>query len=372
MSSRGLRVAVAEAGSVPGARVLSALVGAARRSGPTSRWASPIGIDAERGDASEVAGAQWRLAAVDNPTVVRSLVGVDVLIWVAATADLAAALAQPSAERRERVVRVAQTLVTAAAAAGVRRLLVVTSAMAYGARSDNPVPLPEDAPLRAERDGGIVGDLLAVEDVVEQARTTHPGLSITVLRPAAIVGPGIDTVVTRHFEAPRLLTVKGAEPTWQFCHIDDLAAAVVAVVRDGGEVTNRGLAEAGVLTVAAPGWLSQEQVERLSGMRHVHLSESAALGAAQRLHRFGVLPSPASELALAIYPWAVDPARLNAAGWAAAYDNETCLGVLLATIKGRHALAGRRVDRKDAALGAASAAVALVGTAAVLRRARRR
>lgn len=372
VSSRGPRVAVAEAGTVPGARVLSALVGAARRSGPALRWASPIGIDAERGDASEVAGAQWRLAPVDNPTVVRSLVGVDVLVWVAASADLQAALAQPPARRRERVLRTAQTLVTAAAAAGVGHLVVVTSAMVYGARGDNPVPLTENAPLRAERDGGVVGDLLAVEDVLDQARATHPGLTITVLRPAAVVGPGIDTVVTRHFEAPRLLTVKGAEPAWQFCHVDDLASAVVAVIRDRADGGGRGLADARVLTVAAPGWLSQGQVERLTGMRHVHLSESAALGTAQRLHRFGVLPAPASELALAIYPWAVDSARLAAAGWAAAYDNETCLGVLLETIKGRHALAARRVDRKDAALGAASAAVALVGTAAVLRRARRR
>lgn len=47
------------------------------------------------------------------------------------------------------------------------------------------------------------------------------------------------------------------------------------------------------------------------------------------------------------------------------------MGVMLDSIKGRHAVVARRVDRKDAALGAASAAVALVGTAAVLRRAKR-
>ena len=67
----------------------------------------------------------------------------------------------------------------------------------------------------------------------------------------------------------------------------------------------------------------------------------------------------------------IDSASLRAAGWAAACDNETCVGGMLESIKGRRALAARRVERKDAALGAASAAVALVGTAAVLRRARR-
>jgi len=72
-----------------------------------------------------------------------------------------------------------------------------------------------------------------------------------------------------------------------------------------------------------------------------------------------------------MYPWVVEPTLLREAGWRPAYDNETCLGVLLDSIRGRSALAGRRVAPKDAALGAASAAVALVGTAAVLRRARR-
>ena len=56
----------------------------------------------------------------------------------------------------------------------------------------------------------------------------------------------------------------------------------------------------------------------------------------------------------------------------ATYDNETCLGVLLEQVRGRHAVAARRLDRKDAALGAAGAAVALVGTAALMRRRRKR
>jgi hypothetical protein len=107
-------------------------------------------------------------------------------------------------------------------------------------------------------------------------------------------------------------------------------------------------------------------------MRRVHLSEGFALGTAQRLHRVGVLPAPASDLAYALHPWAVPAAALREAGWAAAYDNETCLGVLLDGVRGHHAVGARRVDRKDAALGAASAAVALVGTAAIMRRRRRK
>ncbi len=350
-----VRVAVVEAGTVPGARITEALARFARETG---QMLAPVAIDSVEGTGP----AEWRLADPAAPTVLAALAGVDAVVWVAAPADLQAALAARTAARRDRTVRIAQTLATATAAAGASRLVVVTSATVYGARADNPVPLTEDAPLRAVRDLGVVGDLLAVEEVIQQARGVHPGLEYTVVRPAAVVGPGIDTVLTRHFEAPRLLAVKGAAPAWQFCHVDDLAAAVVTVLTHG---------LGPVVTVGAEGWLTQHEVEVLTGMRRVELTEAVALGTASRLHRVGILPAPASELTYAVYPWAVDSRTLRAAGWRPAYDNTTCVGVLLDSIKGRHALGARRVNRKEAALGAASAAVALVGTAAALRRAKR-
>jgi nucleoside-diphosphate-sugar epimerase len=191
----------------------------------------------------------------------------------------------------------------------------------------------------------------------------HPGLAVTVVRPAALVGPDIDTVVTRHFEAPRLLTVKGGSPAWQFCHVDDLATALVATVElDLGPV----------VTVGSKGWMTQLEVEAVSGMLRVELSESMALGIGQRLHRVGILPFPASDLAFAVYPWDISSATLAEAGWQPAYDNMTCLVTLIDSITGHHAVGARRLDRKDAALGAASAAVALVGTAAIMRRRRRK
>ncbi len=354
----GLSVAVAGATSACGARIAAELV--ARKARPQSRIRQVVALADHVGTTT---GVTWRIADVASPDVIRALTDVDVLVWVAQETDLQSVLGRRGRERRERVVRTARALVMSAAAAAVSRVVVVSSAEVYGASADNPVPLPEDAELRAARDDGLVGDLLAVEELIRESRSVHPGLGITVVRPAALVGPGVDTVLTRHFEAPRLLAVRGASPAWQFCHVDDLASAV-------GHVIDSGLGP--VVTVGCPGVLSQEEVERLSGMRRIELSEAAALATAQQLHRVGVLPTPSSELAFVLHPWAVSSATLAAHGWHPAYDNETCLGVLLEEIKGRHAVAARRLDRKDAALGAASAAVALVGTAALLRRARRR
>ena len=352
-----MTVAVTGAATPVGDRIVRALLA---RSAAGGAIGTVVGLGPERGSTD---GVHWRLVDLDSPDLAKSLRGVDALIHVAAGTDLAADLKMSSRNRRERAIRQIQTVVISAAAAGVARLVVVTSAMTYGASPSNAVPLPEDAPLAADPDEGVVGDLLAVEQILRAAADVHPGLAITVVRPAALVGPEIDTVITRHFEAPRLLTVKGGCPAWQFCHVDDLATALVTTVE---------LGLGPVVTVGSQGWMTQGEVEAASGMLRVELSESMALGIGQRLHRVGILPFPASDLAFALYPWAVSSATLGEAGWRPVYDNVTCLIALIDSITGHHAIAARRLDRKDAALGAASAAVALVGTAAIMRRRRRK
>ncbi len=311
-----------------------------------------IAIDECRGD---VAGATWRLADVRDPAISARLGNVDTVVHLATAGGLGV---EPG-----RVIRGTQTVLTASAASGVRRVVLCTSAMVYGANADNPVPLDEDAPLRAVPDGSMVGDLLEIERLAQLAPRTHPGLEVTVLRPAAVVGPGVDSALTRHFDTSRLLVVRGSTPAWQFCHVEDLVSAM--------EFAALGLV-AGVVTVGCDGSMSQNEIEEVSGMRHIELPAALAFGAAERLHRLGVIHTPASDLQYVVHPWVVPSTRLRSAGWRPTFDNATALGVLLEEIAARHALAVRRVGRRDATIGATGAAVAVVGTAALVRRARKK
>ncbi|MGH3197350.1 MAG: NAD-dependent epimerase/dehydratase family protein [Streptosporangiaceae bacterium] len=317
-----------------------------------------IAIDGDRGD---IAGVTWRVADVRDPALAGRLTGVDVVVH--ADYDL-----DPDSDARPRRafnVRGAQTVLTAAAAGRVGRVVLVTSAMVYGARPDNPVPLPEDAPLTADTDSSVAGDLLEIEQLARRSPRANPGMAVTVVRPAALVGQAVDTLVTRHFEAPRLLTVKGCAPRWQFCHVDDLVSALEFTVGGGIE---------GDFAVGCDGWLEHDEVEQLSGLKSIELPARLTFGTAQRLHRVGVTPAPAIDLRYVVYPWVVDCAALREAGWRPGFGNQEVLRVLLDQRMGRHALAGRRIARKEATITAtaAGATVAVIGTAAIVRRARRR
>lgn len=314
-----------------------------------------VAIDDQRGD---LAGVTWRLADVRDPALAGRLAGVDVLVHT----DLDTSAESDPRSRRTHNVRAAQTVLTAAAAGQVGRVILVTSAVVYGARPDNPVPLPETAPLRADPDGSVAGDLVEIEDLARRARRAHPGMGITVARPAALVGDGGDTAVARFFGSPRLLAVKGCPPRWQFCHIDDLVSALEFAVR--GDVD-------GDFAVGCDGWLEQEQVTQISGLRWIELPAALTFGAAQRLHRIGVAPTLAGDMASLVYPWVVECRSLRAAGWRPAVDNAGALRALIEARSGQRA-GTRRLPRKEATLTAAGATVAVLGAAAVVRRARSR
>jgi nucleoside-diphosphate-sugar epimerase len=346
---RGPVVAVTGAASGLG-HALTARLAASPRIGRV------IAIDGHRGDAT---GVTWRVVDIRDPALAGRLAGVDVVVHT----DLDLAPNSDQRSRRAFNVRGAQTVLTAAAAGRVGRVVLLTSAMVYGARPDNPVPLEETAPLGADPDGSVVGDLLEIEHLAQRSPQANPGMDVTVVRPAALVGEGVDTLITRHFEAPRLLAVKGCAPRWQFCHVDDLVSALELAA--AGEVT-------GKFAVGCDGWLEQDQVEELSGLRRIELPAGLTFGTVQRLHRAGITPALVTDLHFVVYPWVVDCTALRQAGWKPSFDNETALQVLLEQRGGHHAVAGRRLDKKDATITAAGATVAVIGTAAIVREVRRR
>ena len=79
-------------------------------------------------------------------------------------------------------VEVARRVLDAAGDAGVGHVVVLSSATVYGAWSNNPVPLTEDAPLRPNPGFTFAVERAEIERLTAEWRDAHPGSTATVLR----------------------------------------------------------------------------------------------------------------------------------------------------------------------------------------------
>jgi nucleoside-diphosphate-sugar epimerase len=306
-----------------------------------------VGLDTAT---ARVDGVVWRTLDVRDPLLATRLAGATTVVHLATSYDVT----EPASARRALNLRGTAQVLACAREAGARRVVLVTSSDVYGVHPDNPVPLPDDWPLKAEPDDEtLVGDHVEVERLADHAR--RAGLEVTVLRPATLVGLAevYDGQVLRQLGAPRLLALRGIEPMWQLCHVDDLLAAL--------ELAALGLVQGG-LAVACEGALAQLLVEQATGRRRLELPAAVALSTAERLHRVGVTTSSARELDHLLGPLVVASDGLRAAGWKPQWSNDDAL----------HAHLALRADSRGTSITAAGATVALVGAAALVRARRRR
>ncbi len=130
----------------------------------------------------------------------------------------------------------------ASADAKVRKLILMSSTMVYGARPGNSAFLAEDHALADDAASHAIRDLVEIETFCARFRLQMPEMTITVLRFPGIVGPTADTPMTR-FLATRLVPVPlGFDPVLQVIHEDDVVAALAHVVDNDA---------AGIFNVAA-------------------------------------------------------------------------------------------------------------------------
>ncbi|MBA2630656.1 MAG: NAD-dependent epimerase/dehydratase family protein, partial [Thermoleophilaceae bacterium] len=85
----------------------------------------------------------------------------------------------------------------AAARAGTGQLLVTTSAVAYGAFADNPVPLTEDDPVRGVPDFSYARDKTESDRICQLWAAQHPDRVMTIVRPCIVFGPNVDNYLVR-------------------------------------------------------------------------------------------------------------------------------------------------------------------------------
>ncbi len=202
----------------------------------------------------------------------------------------------------------------AAGSAGVRRLVLLSSAMVYGAWAANPIPLTEDARVRPNPEFSFAVVKAQTEQLAQDWRDAHPETEVVLLRPTTALADGEITWVARSLRAATTIEVEGQDPPLQFLHLDDLAEAVVLAAHGGLD---------GAYNVAPDGSVDGETCRELVGrVPRVRLPEEAAEEVGRFRWRHRLAPTPPGITPYTMYPWVVANDRLKAAGWEPRFTNE--------------------------------------------------
>ena len=209
-------------------------------------------------------------------------------------------------------VAAARALLTSTTASTV---VVLSTAMVYGAGPDTPVPLTEAAPVQPCPGARYPEDRAALERAVADWRRDRPGTTVAVLRPSVCVAPSAaPRWLERSVWHARSLRQVGRDRPAQFLHLYDLAHAVDLARR---------LRLDGEFNVAPDGWLSaREQLELVGAGRPPRITAPAAAAWTRLRWWVGLGSTPPDLAPYARFPWVVANDRLTAEGWSPEFSNE--------------------------------------------------
>jgi UDP-glucose 4-epimerase len=111
-------------------------------------------------------------------------------------------------------------------AADVKRIVMRSSTLVYGARPDAPVFLPETAPLSGGALAGLLQDYIEIERLVADFKARHPDMRIIMVRCAPVAGSGVRSPVVQFFSRRPAPVLAGFDPRVQVLHIHDAAVAL--------------------------------------------------------------------------------------------------------------------------------------------------
>jgi UDP-glucose 4-epimerase len=236
-----------------------------------------------------------------------------------------------------------ENFLAACNAAGVKTMLVASSATAYGALPDNPVPLTEDAPVRGNSDYQYSREKAILDRRCQTYAADHPDVALKILRPAIVIGPNVDNYISRLMRRRIACTVAGADPLQQYVHEDDVARAFLALLFAGRR---------GAYNVAGDGALRLSEVAGLLGARIVGLPYRVLHPVTALLWHLrikGLGEAPPGVLNYIRYPMVLANEKIKReVGFTFEYTTEEALRALAATDLGRRRrnAAGSRFARR--------------------------
>ncbi|MGH3780221.1 MAG: NAD-dependent epimerase/dehydratase family protein [Pseudonocardiaceae bacterium] len=224
--------------------------------------------------------AEFVRADLRNPLIAKviSTAKVDTVVHASTSAnppDSGGYRVGRSTIKEMNVIGTMQLLAACQKSATVARMVVKSTGAVYGAS-------PLDQAMFTERDepnaipaSGYAKDAVEIEGYVRGFALRREDVAVTVLRFASVIGPRVDTELSRYFSLPVVPTVLGYDGRLQLLHEQDAVAVLERATR---------VRLAGVFNVGGDGVLLVSQAIRRLGRIPVPIPEPAVDAVGWLLH----------------------------------------------------------------------------------------
>jgi UDP-glucose 4-epimerase len=166
------------------------------------------------------------------------------------------------------------------------------------------MPLTEESPLRGNADFTYAKNKRELEAVCLRFQQDHPEVSLTVIRPCFVAGPGFDNPLARHLQKKIVMMPSKTVP-FQYIHENDLVEIMYLLMKEK---------KSGVYNLAADGTLTFNDMIQIMGNWMLKLPYPL-LYVMNNLMWFGrvkfMTEFPSTGLKMLVYPWIASNDKLK-------------------------------------------------------------
>jgi UDP-glucose 4-epimerase len=220
--------------------------------------------------------AEFVRADIRNPFIAKVIRNGDVDTVVhAAAASYAPRSGGRAALKEQNVMGAMQLFAACQKAPSVRRVVLKSTSEVYGSSARDPVLFTEAGSSRRPPGEGFARDSIDIEGYARGLARRRPDIAVTSLRLANMIGPAMDTALSRYLAGPVVPSVLGKDARLQLLHEQDALGALERATMAG---------RPGTFNVGASGIIMMSQAIRRSGRLQLPVPRSA-LSAVDSLSR---------------------------------------------------------------------------------------
>ncbi|HNP57026.1 MAG TPA: NAD-dependent epimerase/dehydratase family protein [Gordonia sp. (in: high G+C Gram-positive bacteria)] len=200
--------------------------------------------------------AEFLRLDIRRPTIAKTIAAHNVDTVVHAATSVMDLSPHSAAIKEFNVVGAMQVCAACQRSPSVKRLVLRSTAMVYGASGKDPAFFSEGDHAVREPSNGYGRDLLDIEGYARGLARRRPDIDVTIARYQAILGPRIQTRMGAYLSAPIVPSVIGYQPRLQFLHEEDALGALEHITLS---------APSGTFNIAADGVITLTQAIRRAG-----------------------------------------------------------------------------------------------------------